>query len=261
MVKQVIQFSHANGFPALSYKTLFNLLSEFEFHYIDCIGHNPRFPVTDNWPYLVDELIEAIEQGGQYPVIGMGHSLGGAVSFLAAIKRPDLFKALILLDPPILSFFRARAIQWLKTWGVIDWITPAKRVERRRAQWDTPEQAREYFQARSLFSGFTSACLDDYLEAGLKRELSGQYSPCFQPSIEALIFNTLPHIYSRFKHQLKVPTTMLVGESSDVVHLLDLWSLQKNFNVKCKKVPGGHLFPFEKPETTAKAIRRCLAEL
>ena len=62
MEKEIIQFSHANGFPGSTYASLFShLKDEFTIRYIDTLGHNPKYPVTNNWSLLANELIDAIE--------------------------------------------------------------------------------------------------------------------------------------------------------------------------------------------------------
>ena len=45
---KTIVFSHANGFPAGTYRLLFDAWREagFAVHAIDKVGHDPRFPVT-----------------------------------------------------------------------------------------------------------------------------------------------------------------------------------------------------------------------
>ena len=60
------------------------LADDFEIGYVDRIGHDPHYPVTDGWPNLVDELIDTISERHQQPVIGIGHSLGGFLTALAA---------------------------------------------------------------------------------------------------------------------------------------------------------------------------------
>ena len=61
-----IVFSHGNSFPSGTYSVLFEHLRArgFEVSAVDRFGHDPRFPVTDNWPHLVEQLAEfAAEQG------------------------------------------------------------------------------------------------------------------------------------------------------------------------------------------------------
>ena len=65
---------------------------------------DPRYPPTEGWPHLVDQWIDSIHE----PVYGVGHSLGGYLNYLAAVRRPELFRAIVLLDAPIIGPFRGR---------------------------------------------------------------------------------------------------------------------------------------------------------
>ncbi|MCQ9372371.1 hypothetical protein NQ024_14200, partial [Corynebacterium sp. 35RC1] len=53
-------FSHANSFPAGTYRVLFGHLRErgFEVNAVDRFGHDERYPVTSNWPSLVQQLAD-----------------------------------------------------------------------------------------------------------------------------------------------------------------------------------------------------------
>ena len=59
-----VVFSHANSFPLPIYKLLFSLLAArgIEADGVERFGHDSQRPVTNNWPHLVDELIEFAEQ-------------------------------------------------------------------------------------------------------------------------------------------------------------------------------------------------------
>ena len=65
-------------------------------------GESPRF--TDEQlaghpgDLLVDDAIGLLEQLGEAPVV-VGHSLGGAVALVAAVRRPDLVRGVVLEDP------------------------------------------------------------------------------------------------------------------------------------------------------------------
>lgn len=65
-------------------------------------GESPRFTQEqlDSHPgeVMVADVIALLEQLGEAPVV-MGHSLGGAVALAAAVRRPDLVRALVLEDP------------------------------------------------------------------------------------------------------------------------------------------------------------------
>ena len=136
VTRPIIHFSHANGFPAPCYSKLFGFLENgFRIGYLDRIGHDARFPVSDRWDHLVDELIAGIETRWNEPVIGVGHSLGGYLSALAAVRRPELFRAIILLDAPILGQFTGSAVQFIKHIGLIDRVTPAGSVKDMGLDW------------------------------------------------------------------------------------------------------------------------------
>src|SRR6185312_1434294 len=106
-----IVFSHANGFPAGTYRSLFEIWrgAGYTVAAVEKFGHDARFPVSNNWPHLRDELIRFIETHAEGPAYLVGHSLGGYVSVLTAARRPELARGVVLLDSPIVSGWKARA--------------------------------------------------------------------------------------------------------------------------------------------------------
>ena len=64
-----IIFSHGNSFPASTYKVMFDNLRQrgFGVDAIEKFGHDPRYPVTNNWPHLVEQLADfARDKQNQY---------------------------------------------------------------------------------------------------------------------------------------------------------------------------------------------------
>ena len=111
--KPLIQFAHGNGFPSSCYAALFSYLEkDYSISYVEMSGHDPNYPVTENWDYLVEEQIHAVAQH-QRPVIGVGHSLGGVLLFRAAVYHPELFSSVILLDSPLIGHFKSGFINFL----------------------------------------------------------------------------------------------------------------------------------------------------
>lgn len=169
-MRELIHFAHGNGFPSPCYRQLLNgLEARYDCCYIDRIGHNPQFPVTENWHYLVDEVINSIKEQSRQPVIAVGHSLGGVLSLLAAIEQPSLFRAVIMLDSPLIGRFKSSMVRLAKALGVIDRVTPAARTRGRRKHWQSREQLIAYLRTRVLFRTFTDECLQDYIDYGLKK--------------------------------------------------------------------------------------------
>ena len=74
-----IFFAHANGFPSATYGKLFaGLAPDYAVEHLTLHGHDPRFPVGNNWQALVEELLHHLQARAE-PVWGVGHSLGGLV--------------------------------------------------------------------------------------------------------------------------------------------------------------------------------------
>jgi pimeloyl-ACP methyl ester carboxylesterase len=253
-VKPFIHFAHGNGFPSPCYQQLFNALApRFELGYIERVGHDINFPITDNWDFLVDEVLFSIQAQTSQPVIAVGHSLGGVLSLLAAFKQPELFKAIILLDSPLLNRFKSTIVQLSKKIGLIDSITPAKRTRNRRTRWDSREEVIAYLKRRTLFKHFTPECLNDYVEFGLRWDDEG-YSLRFDPEIEYQIFRTIPHVLHQYKGSLKIPTVLVHGAQSFVVGRLDRRYMHTHYGIINVETPGTHMFPMEHPDAVAQLI-------
>jgi pimeloyl-ACP methyl ester carboxylesterase len=233
------------------------LLEPFHVSAIDALGTDPRYPVTEGWPHLVEQWIAFVEQAGE-PVLGVGHSLGGYLNFLAAARRPELFRAIVLLDAPVIGAFRGGMLGATKMLGVVDRVTPARLTRERRSTWGTREEARAHFATRRLFENFTGECLDDYVAHGLVEEGS-RLRLKIDPLIEYQIYRTIPHDMMKSLARLRVPAGFIGGASSDVVRRVGLAGMRKRFILR--KAPGGHLFPFEHPHAAAMLLARLLDEL
>lgn len=229
---------------------------EFRLSWIEAIGTDSRYPITEGWPGLVQQLIDFLEQEHKgEPVYAVGHSLGGYLSLLAAARRPALFRAIVLLDAPILGRFRGMVLRATKRLGIVDRVTPAVATRERRSHWRTRDEARAHLRSRPLFRHFTDACLEDYVGHGLVRE-GGALRLRIDPRIETHIYRTFPHAMPR---QPAVPTGFIGGAHSDVVRRMGLRGMRKRFVIR--SVPGGHLFPFERPREAAAAILELIARL
>ncbi len=259
MSREILHFSHANGFPATSYhKFLGYLEADFRIGSINCIGHDPAYPVTDGWPHLVAQLIDHLSTHYRAPVVGMGHSLGGYLTFMAAVQRPELFKCIILLDAPIIGHFKGTAFGIAKRLGLVDRITPARATRERRRDWPSTEEMITHFHRRKIFRNFDPDCLRDYATLATAQE-DGRVRLLFDPEIEYQIYRSVPHDLVYYCKRLKLPAGFIGGRHSNVVQRVGLSNTRRRFRVK--RVEGGHLFPFERPQAAAEAVRQLAAEL
>lgn len=260
-MRDLIHFAHGNGFPSLCYLQLLKQLQKsYDYCYIDKIGHDLKFPVTENWHFLVDEILASIKSQADKPVIAVGHSLGGILSFLSAIEAPQLFKAVVMIDSPLLGRFKSSMLRLAKAVGIIDRITPASRTRTRKEFWENKEQLVSYLKTRDLFKTFTPECLRDYIDYGLKKTEEG-YVLGFDRHIEYLIYRTIPHTLPENQGKLLVPTALVYGSKSTVMTSLDVQYMKKYYDISTVKMQGTHMLPFEAPEKVGEQIRRVLTIL
>lgn len=253
-MSQQVFFAHANGFPSGTYGKLFAALApEFNVAHLHQHAHDPRFPVDDNWLNLVDELIHHLEQQPE-PVWGVGHSFGGVLHLHAALRCPQLYKGVVMLDSPVLTRTDQWVIRAAKRFGFIDRLTPAGRTLGRREEFSDLAAARQYFAGKSLFREFDPQCFDDYLQHGL-HPVGDRLRLRFDPATEISIYRGVPHISPGRARQLKVPLALVRGHSSRVVMRHHVYGVGRLPMGESLSMPGGHMFPLERPQDTAQMLK------
>ncbi len=258
-----IVFAHANGFPGGTYRQLFEAwrTAGFTVHALDKFGHDPRFPVTSNWPHLREELLHFIDHEVGGPAWLVGHSLGGYVSVLAAARRPDLAQGVVLLDSPILAGWKARALQVAKAAGIGERLSPAHVSRRRRQQWPSAEAAFEHFAKKPVFAGWAPGVLRDYIASGTvpgPSHATPDQRLAFDRAVETAIYNTLPHHLARVlrAHPLQCPVAFIEGSRSVEVRRVGLEATRRLTHGRISRLEGTHLFPMERPADTAAEVLR-----
>lgn len=252
---QQVFFAHANGFPSATYGKLFSALGpEFVVSHLPQHAHDPRFPVDDNWLNLVDELIYHLQLQPE-PVWGVGHSLGGVLHFHAALRCPELYRGVVMLDSPVLTLADQLMIRAAKRFGFIDRITPAGRTLGRREAFADMAAARQYFAGKTLFRRFDPECFDAYLLHGLEQD-GEQLRLRFDPATEISIYRSVPHTSPGRAQQLQVPLAVVRGKHSRVVMRHHTRSVKYLPLGESLSMPGGHMFPLERPQETADLLKQ-----
>lgn len=258
-MSQAVFFAHANGFPSATYGKLFDALApQFSVAHLPQHAHDPRFPVDDNWHNLVDELLHHL-QAQPGPVWGVGHSLGGVLHLHAALRCPQYYRGVIMLDSPVLTVADRWVIRAAKRLGFIDRITPAGRTLGRREEFSDLASARSYFASKRLFRRFDPECFEAYLQHGLTPidpmgEQPQRLRLRFDPATEISIYRSLPHFHPGRLRQLAVPLAMVQGSHSEVIMRHHARAVRRMANAEHHSLPGGHMFPLERPQQTAQLI-------
>jgi pimeloyl-ACP methyl ester carboxylesterase len=261
-----IIFSHANSFPAGTYRVLFAELRRrgFEVHAVDKYGHDPRYPVTNNWPHLAQQLADfaSAQLAGKSPAFLVGHSMGGFLSLMVAARHPELACGVLLIDSPILGGWRATSVGLAKRTQLIGAISPGAISKARRSSWPDVQAAFEHFRHKKAFAHWDEQVLRDYVEHGTHDE-DGKRVLSFRPEVETAIYNTLPDHLERLlkRHPLRCPAAFIGGRHSVEMKQVGMVMTEKVTKGRIMMLDGSHLFPMEQPVTTAAAIEAALRNL
>lgn len=262
--KPIVHFLHGNSFPAGTYSIFLDYLAaHYDVRSLEMHGHNPAYPVTDGWPFLVQELIDTLTKNYQQPVILVGHSLGGILAFMATSLRPDLVRGVVVLDSPLVAGWRALMLMVSKKIGLDKKFSPARFSEKRRILWKSAEEAYQHFASKEMFAIWPPEVLRDYMTYGLKSHPEG-VTLKFTREIESQIYLTLPHhLGSIARRGLDVPVGFVGGTDSVECRQAGLAATKKLVGVHFTKIQGGHLIPMEVPKQTATAVHEmiCLFNL
>ena len=254
-------FAHATGFCAGTYTPLAERLHpHLRVVGMDDRGHGktraPADPKTiKTWDIFADDLERFFERLAE-PVIAMGHSRGGVSSLLLAVRRPDLVRALVLIDPTILPF------SWMVPWflakkmGLAKFVPIAYRAARRRCVWPDRETLLSAYRSKLPFRAWKDGFLEAYVTDGIRETDKGMVELSCDPTWESRVFAACSHDVWQYIPRLQQPTLVLYGAESDTF----LTPAVRRFKTQ---VPAAtferfektsHFVPMERPDETADAI-------
>ena len=273
--RPLIVFSHGNSFPADTYRVLFGHLQErgYEVAAVDKFGHDPRYPVTSNWPHLVQQLADftatQVKRSGQAPFL-VGHSLGGYLSLMCAAMHPVMggrpVRGVLLLDSPLVGGWRAAALGLAKRTGLVGSVPPGAVSRRRKHQWPDQAEALNHFRSKKMFAQWHDDVLQDYVEHGTheaQQAGGGQRMLSFDREVETAIYNTLPHNLVQLlkRHPLQCPVAFIGGRLSAEIRQAGMGLTRQVTHGRISMLDGSHLFPMEKPLVTAASVDAALLNL
>ncbi len=260
----LIVFSHANSFPASTYGVLFKSLRSrgYTVKAVDKYGHDAKYPVTNNWPLMVQQLHDLAQRetdkAGE-PAWLVGHSLGGFLSLMCAARHPELAKGVLLIDSPILGGWRATTLGVIKRTQLVGSVSPGAVSRRRKNAWPDADAVYAHFRHKKAFAKWDDQVLADYVAHGT-REVDGQRVLAFDRDVETAIYNTLPDNLDRLlkRHPLKCPVAFIGGTRSEEMKQVGMTMTEQVVKGRIMMLDGSHLFPMEKPMATAAAIEASL---
>lgn len=253
-----LNFAAANGFCGGSYDTfLAPVRADFDVRVMDRVGHDPAFPVDAGWEQLSRQLEQHLALLPR-PLIGMGHSLGGVLTYLVAQRRPEWFHAVVMLDPPLINGVQGWLMRLGRRLGQVDRMVPSLASERRRRAWPDPQSMQDYFSRRPFFQRFDANCLQDYIASSIEADGQGGCRLRFDPAVEAAVFRHTPTSLERMP-RLQVPGLLVSGTESDALFRTGARRHVRRQRVTWAEAPGSHMFVLEQPGPAAAPVLEFLA--
>ena len=244
-----IHFLHGNSFTPNSYKNLLDGLSNRAIVKTSLL--RPLWTQDDlvkfsNWDIFLDDYLDSIKDESN--IVGVGHSIGGNLLLKAAIKQPDRFDKIILLDP---TFFVPKTIM---AWKIISlfkmqsYVLPyINRAQNKKMNYNSIEEMFKAYRSYKVFSKFSDEDLL-LLVNSLVKIKKNKVELIFDNKWDAQIYRTgLVNDMFIWKHisDLNVQTMIIRAEHSDVfLRKTSKYVLAKNKNIVIKEmINSDHLFP------------------
>lgn len=252
-----IYFAHANGYPPGSYQPIIDALAEkrqvFSYLQRPLWQPTPDPDTLKTWQQLADDVIAFFDQNNMKNVVAVGHSLGSVTAFMAAQKRPDLIKALVMIEPV--------ALPWLFCWltrvfpgTVKKRVSIINKALGRPNRFDSLQAAFDFHRKPRAFKRISDENLWDYIKAGVINK-EGEFQLAYPREWEARVYATATY----FRGQLlksKLPVMGLRGGHSDTIDAKFWGKWKQNPNHQLIDFPeSGHLLPLENPEAVISHLK------
>jgi pimeloyl-ACP methyl ester carboxylesterase len=266
---QPLIFLHANGYPPECYRPLLTRLAE-QYH-VSAMYQRPLWEGSkpdeiNDWHPLTDDFLRFLDEHPSEPPIVVGHSMGGIAALRAAIRQPERFKALILLDPVL--FPPNLIFQWIvvRALGLGQRMHPLIRAaQKRRRTFDDLEKVFSGYRRREVFRYFSDDALWTFIAGMTKPASGGGYELAYSPEWEIQIY--LTGIWRdmelwRGLRTLEIPLLIIRGAETDTFFAATGQRVVRtNPSVRVETIlKATHLIPLERPAETFDLIQTFLAE-
>ncbi|MBS7233388.1 alpha/beta hydrolase [Flavobacterium psychroterrae] len=250
-------FYPGNGFPAGVYLPLLHSLSakySLTTLAFRATWENAKPQVKPvNWEVYADDLIAFLDEKYDKPIVGIGHSQGATASLIAAVKRPDLFKELYLIEPVSVTKFDEKYIS-LIPYFIKKKAEPFKSALKKKSTWGSPYEYFEFLQKSKGFKRMKEENLKLFSTESLRQKEDGSYEFIFPIDWEVANY-ALPVNIDNYLKALKVPCKIILGKPSFFLNEKVRSNLKEIVKGEIVINPNyGHLIPLEAPDFCAGQI-------
>lgn len=259
----------ANGFPPHSYRPL---LEPFTANY-RVLSFPPRPLWTQppppsslrTWEDKATDLLAAFDTHNITGVVAMGHSMGAVATLIAAVREPERFRGVVLLDPTIFPPHLLWTFKALRMIGLEGRFPLVNKALKRRAQFTSTEEAFAYWRGKRLFTDWSDEVLRLYVEGLTQPSASGSggvelaWSPQWEARYYETVYTNSWAMVSRYPTQ--VPLLIIRGTTSNTFFASVAKRVQTRLpSATFAEITGhGHLFPQSAPDQTRTMISEWLS--
>ncbi|MBT3190017.1 MAG: alpha/beta hydrolase [Anaerolineae bacterium] len=260
-------FLHANGYPPDCYHPLVDSLAE---HKIVAMRQRPLWDNAnpeelDDWHPLSDDLLRFMDERNLDEVPAVGHSMGGIALLRAALREPERFSHLILLDPVLFPPFFIRFMRIARALNLIHKVHPLiPPAQRRRRVFKNREIILRGYRKKKVFRYFSDEALEAYVKGITCPRGDGSYELCYSAEWEVQIYLTGVWRDMQLWHdlpKLKVPLLIIRGAETDTFFESAGKLVKKKLpSAKVISIPKStHLLPLEEPKAVRDEIIKFLS--
>ncbi|MFE7135573.1 alpha/beta fold hydrolase [Streptomyces sp. NPDC057638] len=215
-------------------------------------------------PRHVDDLIAFLTATGAAPAHLVGNSWGAFISLLAAVRRPDLVRSLVLEEPPVVPLYLSSPPRPAE----LPLLVRRPRVLRALARFTTRTvtPVKRYFRAGEdelAMRTFLRGVLDDVAYGRLAEDRVPQMRENLTALRAGLFRAGFPPVDPAAVRGLAVPTLLVTGvHSASLLHLLSERLAELLPDVRSVEIAhASHLMHEENPKAVNDAILGFLGSL
>lgn len=162
-----VLMAHATGFHGRTWDAVARALPGFRVLALDLRGHgrSAKTGEPESWEIFGIDTAAFVRALGLRGVVGVGHSMGGHSVTIAAMREPEAFGGLLLVDP-VMPLDRRPPPEGRG--GASDY------VRKRRNGWSSPAEMVARFKDRFPYSSWQPEVLEDYARWGLLPSPDGE---------------------------------------------------------------------------------------
>ena len=222
-------------------------------------GSDPQ--ELESWDIIANDLRDFFAQEGYREVIGVGHSLGAVATMMAAVRYPDLFRALVLIEPVFLppQILNMVAVQP----DAIESMPLLAQTRHRRTHWPDRQTAFDHFRRKAVFKRWPDTTVSDYVNYALHETEQSEVTLTYNREWEAFFYAHPPlHVWDDIT-RVTQPTLAVRGAESDTL-TRQSWQMWQELQPQAMYVEiaeVGHMVPMEQPQSLAATIHEQLLAL